>query len=282
MVVRQCVGKLAVVLAVSVIAVAADQAKKEFKYTVGPQANISIQNEYGPVTIKPSKGNQVIVTAILRSDKVEVYQNQNGDRVELRSHLLNGATPETGSVEYDVVAPVDARVSVHSTNGPLRAEEMRGELAFEGDTSPVEIHNVVTPHLHVNTLNGPVTLNNVVGHVEVSSVGGDITLNSVTGPLVSVSSTSGRIHYNGDFGIGGDYKLVSHSGDIDATVPGDASLDVNAYSVRGDVQNDFPLSPKTHLSFIPKGGRSLFGTAGKATSAVFMRTFSGKIRLKKR
>jgi DUF4097 and DUF4098 domain-containing protein YvlB len=282
MLTRQCVGQLAVVLAVTVVAVAADQSRKEFKFTVGPQANISIQNEYGPITVKPSNSNQVVVTAILHSDKVEVLQSQNGDRVELRSHLLSGATPESGSVEYDVIAPVDARISVHSTNGPLRAEQLRGELTFEGDTSAVEIHDVVTPHLHVSTLNGPVTLTNVVGRVEINSVGGEVTLNSVTGPLVSVSSTSGRIHYNGDFGIGGDYKLVSHTGDIEAVVPADASLDVNAYSVRGDVQNDFPLSPKSHLSFLPKGGRSLFGTAGKATSAVFMRTFSGKIRLKKR
>jgi hypothetical protein len=36
------------------------------------------------------------------------------------------------------------------------------------------------------------------------------------------------------------------------------------------------------MSFIPKGGRALLGTAGKATSSVFLRTFSGKIRLKKR
>src|SRR5947209_12742950 len=127
MVSRQCVGQLAVVLAVSVIAVAADQAKKEFKYSVGPQASITIENEYGPVTVKPSNGNQVVVTAILHSDKVEIYQNQNGDRVEVRSHLLSGATPETGTVEYEVIAPVEARVSVHSTNGPLRAEQLRGE-----------------------------------------------------------------------------------------------------------------------------------------------------------
>jgi DUF4097 and DUF4098 domain-containing protein YvlB len=278
---RQCVGQVAVVLAMTVVAAAADQ-KKEFKFTVGPQANILIQNEYGPVTVKPSSGNQVVVTAIVRSDKVDIYQNQNGDRIEVRSRLLSGATPETASVDYNVTAPVDARISVHSTNGPLRAEQMRGEMVLEGDTSPVEVRDVVTPHLHVSTLNGPVTLSNVVGHVEVNSVGGEVTLNSVTGPAVSVSSTSGKIHYNGDFGVGGDYKLVSHTGDIDATVPADASLDVNAYSARGEVQNDLPLHPKTQLSFIPKGGRSLLGTAGHATSAVLMRTFSGKIRLKKR
>jgi len=282
MVTRQCVGQLAIVLVMSVLATAADQAKKEFKYAVGPQANISIQNEYGPVTVRAAAGNQVTVTAILHSDKVEVYQNQNGDRVEVHSHLLSGATPQSGIVEYDVVAPVDARISIHSTDGPLRADQLRGELSFEGDTSPVIIHDIVTPHLHVNTLTGPITLTNVIGHIEVSSVGGEVTLSSVTGPLVSVSSTSGKIHYNGDFGVGGDYKFISHTGDIDAVVPADASLDVNAYSVRGSLENDFPLSPKSHLSFIPKGGRALFGTAGKATSSVFLRTFSGKIRLKKR
>ena len=279
---RQCVGQLALVFAVSIMAVAADQAKKEFKYTVGPQANISVQNEYGPVTVKPSNGNQVVVTVIPHSDKVEILQNQNGNRVEFRSHLLNGATPQTGTVDYEVTAPLDARVSVHSTNGPLRGEQLRGELSFEGDTAPVELRDVVSPHVHVNTLNGAITLTNVVGHVEVNSVGGDLTLNSVTGPAVSASSTSGKIYYNGDFGIGGDYKLTSHTGEIVATVPADASLDVNAYSVRGAVENDFPLSPKTHMTFMPKGGRALLGTAGKATSSVLLRTFSGKIRLKKR
>lgn len=283
MVSRQGVGQLAVVLAISVMAVAADQSRKEFKYTVGPQAFISILNEYGPVTVKPSNGNQVVITAIKHSDKVEVNDSKVGDRIEVRSHLLNGATPETGAVEFEVVAPVDARVAVHSMNGPLRAEQLRGELSFEGDASAVELRDIVTPHLHVNTLSGAVTLNNVIGHIEIDSVGGDITLNSVTGPLVTVTSTSGKIFYNGDFGVGGDYKLSSHTGEIVATVPADASLDLNAYSVRGPVESDFPLQAKKRFAMnLPKTARSLFGTAGSATSSVLIRTFSGKIRFKKR
>jgi DUF4097 and DUF4098 domain-containing protein YvlB len=118
--------------------------------------------------------------------------------------------------------------------------------------------------------------------VEIDSVSGDVTLTSVTGPLVRVSSTSGRIQYDGDFGYAGEYRFNSHSGNIDATIPEDASVDVKAQSVRGLVQNDVPLQPKVHTSFLVKEGSSFAGTINKAASSVWLRTFSGKIHLKKR
>ena len=111
---------------------------------------------------------------------------------------------------------------------------------------------------------------------------GDVTLNSVTGPLVRVNSTSGKIHYDGDFGYAGEYRFNSHSGNIEATIPDDASVDVKAQSVRGQVQNDVPLAAQSHTSFLVKEGSAFAGTINKAASSVWLRTFSGKIHLKKR
>jgi hypothetical protein len=48
------------------------------------------------------------------------------------------------------------------------------------------------------------------------------------------------------------------------------------------VDNDFPLLPKSHISFPIDKARSLVGTAGKAASSVKLLSFSGKIHLKKR
>jgi len=283
MVTRHQVGQLAIVMVVCAATMSATDIRREFKYSVGPKANISINNEYGPVTVKPSAGNQVIIGATLHSDKVEIDNNQNGNRIELKSHMLTGATPENAQVEFEVFVPADASVTVHSSTGLLHAEQLRGDLAMEGDSAQVEVRDISHAHVHLKTLNGPITLTNIqYGHVEVTSVGGNITLNSVSGPYVEVTSTTGKIRYDGDFGIGGEYKMTSHTGDIDATIPAEASVDVTARSVRGDVQNDFPLAPKSHSSFIPVPGRSLVGTAGKAASSVLIRTFSGKIRLKKR
>jgi DUF4097 and DUF4098 domain-containing protein YvlB len=181
-----------------------------------------------------------------------------------------------------VQVPANANVTIHSTNGPLHAEQLQGDITVEGDSAPVDVREISHAHVHVNTLNGPITLTNIrFGHVEVNSIGGDISMVSVTGPLVAVTSTTGKISYNGDFGVGGDYKMSTHTGNIEAVVPADASVDVTARSVRGDVENDFPLHPKAHTTFLPQKGRSFVGTAGQAASSVLLRTFSGKIRLKK-
>ncbi len=283
MLTKRRVGGMVLVFVVCLVALAADQAKKEFRYTVGPKATVTINNEYGPVSVKPSGSNQVIVTATLQSDKVEVDNTNIGNRVELKSHLLSGAKPDNASVDYQVLVPADASVTLRSTNGPLRAEQLRGDVTAEGDTALVDVRDVSNAHVHVYTLSGPINLTNIqYGHVEISSVKGDVVLKSVSGQLVAVTSTSGKISYNGDFGTGGEYKLSSHTGDIEAIVPEGASVDVTARSVRGSVENDFPLQPKAHTTFLPEKGHSFVGTAGKAASSVLLRTISGKIRLKKR
>jgi DUF4097 and DUF4098 domain-containing protein YvlB len=279
----QRAAAFAVVVFVSVATLAIAESKKEFRFTVGPRANVTIMNQFGPISLKPGSANQVIVTAITRSDQVEVDQSQKGNRVDIESHLLNGATEETGLVEYEVVAPPDASVNLHSASGLLRAERMRGDLTVEGTNPTVDVRDISRAHVHVRTLKGPVTLTNIrEGHVEVTSVSGDVRLNSVSGPLVQVSSTGGKITYSGDFGSGGDYSLISHTGDIEASIPSDASVDVSARSVKGAVENDFSMEPKAHSRFPIVQGRSFVGTMGKAASSVMLRTFSGKIRLKQR
>jgi DUF4097 and DUF4098 domain-containing protein YvlB len=279
---RQAV-KLAVVVVVTVTTWAVAETKKEYRFNVGVKSTVSIINQYGPVSIKPSTGNFVVVSATTYSDKVEVDQSQSGNRVDIQSHLLPGATAENSRVDYEVTVPADASVTLESMTGPLRAEKLHGDVEAEGANASIEIREISNSHVHVKTMNGAVTLTDIHdGHVEIDSVSGDVTLKSVTGPLVRVSSTSGRIVYDGDFGYAGEYRFNSHSGNIDATIPQDASVDVKAQSVRGQVQDDVPLQPKSHTSFLVKQGSSFAGTINKAASSVWLRTFSGKIHLKKR
>jgi DUF4097 and DUF4098 domain-containing protein YvlB len=261
------------------------ESKKEYHFSVGPKAGVSVMNPYGSISVKPSLNNTIVVNAILHSDKVEVDNNQSGNRVDIQSHLLAGADADSGRVDYEVLVPADASVTLHSSTGSLSAEKLHGDLSLEGPGAVVDVRDISDAHVHVKTMNGAVNLDNIQnGHVEVDSLSGDVTLNDVNGPLVQVVSTSGRIHYIGDFGKSGEYRLTSHSGDIDATIPEGTSADVSARSVRGEVHDDIPLQPKTHTYFPVDKGRAFAGTVGRmaVSSTVVLRTFSGKIHLRKR
>jgi len=104
----QRAATFAVVVVVSVATIAIAESKKEFRFTVGPHANVTVMNQFGPISLKPGSGNLVIVTATTHSDKVEVDQSQMGNRIDIESHLLEGATEETGQVDYEVISPPDA------------------------------------------------------------------------------------------------------------------------------------------------------------------------------
>jgi len=263
----------------------AAQTKKEYRFSVGPRSGVSVMNPYGSISVKPSANNTVFVTAILHSDKVEVDNNQSGNRVDIQSHLLAGADADSGRVDYEILVPADASVTLHSSTGTLHAEKLHGDVSLEGPGAAVDVRDISDAHVHIKTMNGAVNLDNIKnGHVEVDSLSGEVTLNGVNGALVQVVSTSGGIHYTGDFGNSGEYRLTSHSGNIDATIPEWTSADVSARSIRGEVRDDIPLQPKTHTYFTLNKERAFAGTMGRVavSSTVVLRTFSGKIHLRKR
>ncbi len=271
-----------VVLVTCLSAASLAQSKKEYSYTVGPRANISVETQYGAISVKPGSANQVLVTATFKSDNVEVDQQKNGNRIEIASHLLRGTDPQIGHIDYELLIPPDANINLRSSNGPLSVERLQGDLTLEGTDAVVDIRDVENGHVHVRTMRGPVTLTDVRnGHVEIDSISGDIQMKSVTGPLVQARSGSGRILYDGDFGSDGDYKFTTHTGDIEALVPADVSAAFRAHSVLGRVRHDFPLKPR-HSRFREEAGRSFIGTSGQAASEVLLRSFSGRIRLKQR
>ena len=271
------------VVAACLASTATAETRKEYRFAVGPKANITVDTQYGAISVKPGSANQVVVVAVIQSDKAEVDNSQMGNRIEIESHLLQGASEQNGRVDYELTVPADATLNLSSSTGPISAERLQGDLTLEGASAPVEVHSVSRGHVHVKTMNGNITLSDVRnGHVEINSISGDVHLNSVTGPLVQVHSGSGKIYYDGDFGSGGDYDFSTHTGDIEAMIAADASADFSAHSVKGHVQSDVPLKPKEHNRFPVEVGRSFFGTVGKAASEVVLKSFSGKIRLKQR
>lgn len=266
------------------LAFAAGKAE-EFKYVAPPGASISLINDVGQVTVRYGEGRRIVIRSRTASDKIEVDVEQKGTRFEVRTHLLQPGTPEEMKVEYEVFVPARVGITVRANSGPIRVKGLRGsEIMLDGDSAPVEVHEVEAggQHVHARTVSGNITLGNISNaHLEIRSLGGDVSLEKVSGPKVQVTTTQGNIRYAGQFGSNGEYSLISHSGNIDVSLPETASVDIMAESVEGSADNDFPLQRKQHSSFLPHKGRSFSGTSHSGSSSVQLSSFSGKIRVKK-
>ena len=265
-----------VISLLALTAAAQDKDKKEFTYNVGPKAVVSITNNYGPITVKPSGSRQVVVTAVSHSDAVSLVNEQHGDRIELRSV---SAQQGTNLVDYTVLVPADAFVSLRSSDGTLRAQGLRGDVILEAAAASVEVTDISDAHLHVKTLSGPITLTDIRNsHLDIHSVSGNVSMRNVTGPSVEVNSGSGAISYQGDPGPAGEYMLTSHSGDLDVSIPANAPVDIKARSIKAQSDPEFPIAN----GFASTGPRNLLLKPGTATGSRFeLRSFRGKITLKR-
>jgi DUF4097 and DUF4098 domain-containing protein YvlB len=270
---------LAIMVATGTVALA---APKECKYTAPPHANVSIVNQAGTINVKPSSGKQVVITGTPASDKVEVDCTQAGPRIEARTHQLQKTDDRNGRVDYTVEVPADTSLGIRDSEGAIQIEGMKSDLWVRGAAAEITVSNLKDAHLEITTVTGPVSVKDVNGGpVEVRSSGGNVQLADVTGPKVTVSTTTGNISYSGDFGGGGVYSFINHSGNIDVSLPTTASVDVDARASHGSVQNDFPLQQKAHVTSAAVPGRSFTGTSNSGSSLVELRSFSGTIRVRK-
>jgi DUF4097 and DUF4098 domain-containing protein YvlB len=268
---------LVIALSLLVVTAAAQEKreKKEFSYATGPGAVISITNNYGPITVKPSGSSQVVVETVSHSDVVSLVNEQHGDRIELRSI---SSRQGTNLVDYTVLVPAAAFVTLRSSDGTLRAQGLRGDVVLEAASGSVEVTDISDAHLHVKTLSGPISLTDIRNsHLDIHSVSGDVTLRNVTGPSVEVNSGSGRITYDGDPGRLGEYLLTSHTGDLEVSIPASAWVDIKARSIKNQADPDFPTASKAPAM----GQINLMGKPGKIGSRFELRSFSGKIHLKR-
>jgi DUF4097 and DUF4098 domain-containing protein YvlB len=241
--------------------VASAQIKREvFAYKVNARPVISIRNQYGRITVTPSSVDRVVAT-VVHSEAVEILHQQNENRVEITTGSQTATGAKADNVDYQVLVPADACVILSTAAGSLSAENLEGDLIFEGTTASVDARALRNAHIHVKTLSGPITLRQVTGgYVDVTTASGDVTLQEVSGPMVEVHSGTGRIQYLGDPGQG-FYKLMTGTGNIDVGVPTAGLAHFKVRSVKGKVDHQI-LGPP--LAGIAGQSSSLFHAAAAA------------------
>ena len=244
----------AAALMLATTAVADVKETEKFEFDVNPGARISLENINGDITVAGSAGSKVEVIAHKRAgkqdylDEMEIVIDASKDYIRIETDhpdrkggWFSWGNDSSGSISYELFVPEDVDLdSIETVNGDVTIESVMGEVA-------------------AGTVNGKVEVSDLMSDVELETV-------------------NGSIHARFEaLGEGQRVKADTVNGAITVYLPADASARVVAETVNGSIDgDDFGL--KTNKGFV---GRDLDGEIGSGDAQVSLDTVNGSIRIRK-
>ena len=275
---------------------------------LGPNGTLDLESLAGNVTITGGRGDQVRIEAVKRVrhareadarrllNEMRVGIIERGGSVEVRTEYPRVRTPQ-GAVDYTIVVPNSANVTVRAWNGDVRVSNIDGEVraetmggtlvasdigrlrALKTTSGRIEVTDAESDELTAFTMSGDVVLNNLRARFfDMQSVTGNMHLTNVDPTRAILRSTSGNIEYRGRFARSGQYEFQSHRGNIQLTPTSNQGFDILATTRGGTFRSDFPLT----ITEVPGSGRGrvgrvVRGTFGDAGAAITLHSFEGDI-----
>ncbi|MFQ5816543.1 MAG: DUF4097 domain-containing protein [Terriglobia bacterium] len=257
--------------------------RSQHRFPASAETLVEVGNQSGRVRVHGWAQPQVRVVAERHSRFTEVHFEQAANRLHIHTHVLQADIPASDrTVDYEIWMPAGGSLDLHLNAGEVEVEGLRGVVKIETVAASVLLRGLVGSQ-EVTTTSGDVTVINSGGRLKVSSVSGNLTFIDTPSRSLTARTASGNIRYEGDLRRGGFYEFSNHEGEIELLLPLDASFELTARSVYGDVVNAFPLRPKSHGRLPPlRYAGSLLGTVQSGAALVRADTFNGRITIRKR
>ena len=279
------VGMLLLIPAGMMIAATPPQIEKTIDTTAAPR--ISISNMGGKVIVKGWDRSQVHINFISSSPQVTVdmeeFPSQGPvEKVHFTTYAIDRSNPgQTATVDYTLQIPEGSNLEIRNPQGMVQVDSVQGDTSVESLGGSV---SVVDPggHLAVRSVGGDIEVIRPAGRVEAYSINGSLHFVDPATSRLHGTTTSGNIVYEGDFVPGGDYVLSDYSGNMDIVCPPTASFELNAKTVRGKVDNTFPLVSRRSSAPPISSANSLFGTYKSGQATLELTSFSGTIHIRQK
>jgi DUF4097 and DUF4098 domain-containing protein YvlB len=191
-------------------------------------------------------------------------------RHDFSAHQVDGDLTIDGNCNDLTLSEIKGRIT---QNG-----EIFGEAHIENIAAPVSLHTTIT-NVQLTELPGDLTLNSddlritdAKGPVHVASHSKDIDLSQIYGDS-NVEDRNGRIAVE----PAGNYSVEANNskGDVEVTLPPNASVTVDGRTRNGEIITDFGLSVSGDES------KTVSGRIGSGGSRIILVADNGDVRIKK-
>ena len=243
------------------VTTAAQAQDGSFRWTgrLAAGQTLEIRGINGDVRVEAATGNEA-----------EVLATKSGRRSD-PADVEIAVVPHDGGVTICAVyPPVNGRENECRPGGGGRNNTRDNDVEVEW---MVRLPNGV--NLGAHSVNGDVTVRDVSGEVHASTVNGDVDVS--TRGVAEASTVNGSIHASlGKADWTGTMSFTTVNGGITLEVPGDLGTMIEAKTVNGSIETDFPITVQGRF-----GSRTLRGTIGAGGRDLELETVNGSIRLRK-
>lgn len=293
-----------VTAAVSVLVVAPTtmraQQKVELRRAVAGDISLRIQGAYASLRVVGWTKDSVVITGTLpKGFRLDGgFGGADGAISRGAKIFVEGPEPmgaPGGTLEVHV--PVNARLWAKASTATIDVEGVTGSLDLNIVSGRVQVTG--SPReLTVASMDGTVTVNgspqwarlktadaNIVMRgsctdAAFTTVSGSIRVSDGVLERARFESVTGGIEYFGDVARGGVFTFDTHSGSIDVHLTPKASVEIDASSIAGTIENQ--LSRQRASPGRDGRGATLNTALGQGGAQLTIRTFKGSIRLSSR
>jgi DUF4097 and DUF4098 domain-containing protein YvlB len=254
-------------------------------------------------TLSLSVGGGDIIVRGWAKNEIQVHATSDNNNIRLDVSTtrvsLDLVRSRGGDTKFEVTVPQGVRVVARVGSGDISIRGTKGEVEVHSQSGDIELEDVagrldanalsgefraraIVGDIDIGTLGGDIELDDVRGTVDVHTTSGDIRLRNVSSNLVRTKTTSGSIVYTGVIDPAGRYDFVAHSGDVNLSIPRDASAQVTVATWSGEIESDFPmtLKPGEHGIGSTTTKRLTFDIGGGA-ARITAESFSGDITIRR-
>lgn len=255
---------LALVLLLAVFPISARADEWSHSYPVTGKPEVAVDANDGDVEVLVGSSQQVDVRVITHGwkiqDDVQVTGNQSGNHVEIKLHKISHACFGVciQSIRVEVRVPRESDLNIHTDDGNVRVDSVRGNLQFETGDGDVRLRDV-EGSLHADTHDGNVDVNGRFDVLNLHTGDGNIDaeVNAASAPQPG-------------------WLLRSGDGNIRLRLPDNLGADLDAHSGDGEVQVGFPIAASSSGS-----ENSVRGRINGGGISIELRTGDGDIKVEK-
>lgn len=239
----------------------ADEWTKRFPLTGQP--DLRVDAEDAAVILRSGAGNAIEARLTTHGwnigpGGIRVTERQAGNRVEIEIRMPHGQWGffTSRSARLELTVPRQLRANIHTGDGSVNAQTLKGELRLVTGDGSIEADEV-EGSLEARTGDGGIRVRGRFDRLDLHTGDGSVTASVASGSKMA-----------------GPWRIHSGDGSVTVRLPGDLAADLDVHTGDGSVTVNVPLLTNTI-----RGERDVRGKLNGGGSTLRIETGDGSIRV---